>query len=163
MNALNICICGEAGQGLVTVGQLLSKSLVRTGYHIVVTQSYQSRIRGGHNAFYIRVSPAPVAAPADDIDVLVTLNEEGIVLHREEMAPDGWVLCDAAYGKSGERVLSIPYAEIGEGGEFLNIAAFAVIGALLGLDAHFMGEMVREAFGKKGNPATMEKNLSVLE
>jgi 2-oxoglutarate ferredoxin oxidoreductase subunit alpha len=44
---LNILIGGEAGQGLVTIGQILAKSLVRSGYSIVVTQSYQSRIRGG--------------------------------------------------------------------------------------------------------------------
>ena len=52
--AFNIAIGGEAGQGIVTVGELLSKLLVRNGYSIVVTQSYQSRIRGGHNTFYIR-------------------------------------------------------------------------------------------------------------
>lgn len=52
---LNILIGGEAGQGLVTVGQLLAKSLVRSGYFILVTQSYQSRIRGGHNIFAICV------------------------------------------------------------------------------------------------------------
>jgi 2-oxoglutarate ferredoxin oxidoreductase subunit alpha len=55
-DALNILIGGEAGQGLVTVGQLLTKSLVRSGYHVVVTQDYQSRIRGGHNTFAVRVS-----------------------------------------------------------------------------------------------------------
>ena len=51
---MNILIGGEAGQGLVTIGQLLGKALVRGGYFIVVTQGYQSRIRGGHNAFAIR-------------------------------------------------------------------------------------------------------------
>jgi len=43
---MNILIGGEAGQGLATSGQLLSKSLVRSGYFILVTQSYQSRIIG---------------------------------------------------------------------------------------------------------------------
>ena len=31
---LNILIGGEAGQGLVTLGQLLAKSLMRSGYFI---------------------------------------------------------------------------------------------------------------------------------
>ena len=51
---LNILIGGAAGQGLVTIGQILCKSLVRAGYSIIVTQTYQSRIRGGHNTFAIR-------------------------------------------------------------------------------------------------------------
>ena len=66
---LNILIGGEAGQGLVTVGQLLAKSLVRRGYFIVVTQSYQSRIRGGHNTFAWykeRCEPLPPAYDPTD-------------------------------------------------------------------------------------------------
>ena len=49
--SINLVIGGEAGQGLVTLGQILTKTLVREGYSIVVTQSYQSRIRGGHNTY----------------------------------------------------------------------------------------------------------------
>lgn len=57
---LNTLIGGEAGQGLVTVGGLVARSLVRAGYRVVVAQSYQSRIRGGHNVFSIRVHYCPV-------------------------------------------------------------------------------------------------------
>jgi 2-oxoglutarate ferredoxin oxidoreductase subunit alpha len=53
---MNVLIDGEAGQGLVTVGQLLAKSLVRSGYSILVTLTYQSRIRGGHNSFAIHTA-----------------------------------------------------------------------------------------------------------
>ena len=38
-DTFNIVIGGEAGQGLLTMGQLLSKSLVRSGYFIVVTRT----------------------------------------------------------------------------------------------------------------------------
>ncbi len=68
---LNILIGGEAGQGLVTIGQILAKSLVRSGYSIVVTQSYQSRIRGGHNTFSIRVGSGEVIAPQESVDRLM--------------------------------------------------------------------------------------------
>ena len=71
---LNVLIGGEAGQGLVTIGELLAKSLVRSGYHIVVSQSYQSRIRGGHNTYTIRASVEAIAAPREGVDLLVALN-----------------------------------------------------------------------------------------
>jgi len=160
LTSINLCICGEAGQGLVTIGQLLAKCLVRAGYHIVVTQSYQSRIRGGHNAFFIRVGASPITAPVGPIDLLVPLNEESIEIHRGEMAADGWIFRDADYGMDGDRNLPVPYASFG-GGIYVNIAAFAVTGCLLGLDTSLMEGMVREAFGKKGDAAS-EKNLSVL-
>ena len=73
---MNVLIGGEAGQGLVTVGEILAKSLVRSGYFIVVTQSYQSRIRGGHNTFAIRVSGEEILAPQESVDLLVALNDE---------------------------------------------------------------------------------------
>ena len=60
--SLNVMIGGAAGQGLATMGMVLAKSLVRAGFHIVVTQSYMSRVRGGHNTYTIRVSPDPIAA-----------------------------------------------------------------------------------------------------
>ncbi len=161
MTSIQVCIGGEAGQGLVTIGQLLSKSLVRMGYHIVVTQHYQSRIRGGHNAFLIRISPDPIGTPAEPIDLLVPLNEESIRIHEGDLTENGWIFCDAAYEMEGERILPIPYEEFG-GGAFVNMAAYAVTGSRLGLSPSFMKEMVREAFGKKGK-ATSEKNLAVVE
>ena len=98
-------IGGEAGQGLVTVGELLSRILVRQGYRIVVTQSYQSRIRGGHNTFEVRVSPDGVEAPAEAIDLLVALNDETVTLHmRRALAPAGLVVADEAFCDGGRAV-----------------------------------------------------------
>ncbi|OGV81130.1 MAG: hypothetical protein A3K18_09380 [Lentisphaerae bacterium RIFOXYA12_64_32] len=78
---LHVVIGGEAGQGLVTVGELLAKGFVRSGYHVLVTQSYMSRIRGGHNSFSIRVGITPVSAPQEPIDVLVALDADTVRLH----------------------------------------------------------------------------------
>ena len=70
---IHLLIGGEAGQGLVTIGQLLSKALVRAGYKVFVSQSYHSRIRGGHNTFSIRLGEGPFFAPRESIDILVAL------------------------------------------------------------------------------------------
>ena len=90
-NTLNILIGGEAGQGLVTLGYLLAKSLVRSGYSIVVTQSYQSRIRGGHNTFAIRVSVDEVIAPKESVDLLVALDADTVSVHRKDLSADGLI------------------------------------------------------------------------
>ncbi|MCG6537379.1 MAG: 2-oxoacid:acceptor oxidoreductase family protein, partial [Syntrophales bacterium LBB04] len=95
--SLNLMIGGDAGQGLVTIGDLLTRTLVRQGYHIVVTQDYQSRIRGGHNTFSIRVSPAPIAAPGEEIDLLVALNQETIRLHQKDLAPCAVIISDEKF------------------------------------------------------------------
>lgn len=57
-----IKICGEAGQGIQTIGETLAKVFSRTGYHVFTHQDYESRIRGGHNFYQIRFSDHPVTA-----------------------------------------------------------------------------------------------------
>ena len=56
---MNIVIGGSAGQGLVSIGELLARSLVRSGHRIVVTHSYMFLIRSGHDTFVLRVSCEP--------------------------------------------------------------------------------------------------------
>src|SRR5512133_2492820 len=91
-NTLQIVIGGEAGQGLVTTGEALARMLIRSGYHIVVTQDYMSRIRGGHNTFAIRASTTPVYAPQETVDVLIALDEVTAPLHRPAVSQKGGVV-----------------------------------------------------------------------
>jgi 2-oxoglutarate ferredoxin oxidoreductase subunit alpha len=158
---LNILIGGEAGQGVVTVGQLLTKSLVRSGYFIVVTQSYQSRIRGGHNTFAIRVGMDEVIAPQESVDLLVALNEDTAALHRGKLAPAGVIVIDGADDGKDDCILKAPFKELAQG-RFSNIAALGVAGTLLGLNRGLMAEVLDDFLGKK-KPEIAKKNREVLE
>jgi 2-oxoglutarate/2-oxoacid ferredoxin oxidoreductase subunit alpha len=156
----NILIGGEAGQGLVTVGSLLAKVLVRQGFHIVVTQDYQSRIRGGHNTFAIRVSTQPIAAPQERVDLLVALNAETIALHRERLSPSGTIVADESFAGAEGACLAVPFKQI-DGGRQVNIVALGVAASLLGLSRERCAEAVHAAFGKK-DPKVAEENERAL-
>ena len=67
-------IGGEAGQGIDTIGAILSKIFTRAGYFVFSHQDYESRVRGGHNFFQIRLSDNPIGASRDAIDILVALD-----------------------------------------------------------------------------------------
>jgi 2-oxoglutarate ferredoxin oxidoreductase subunit alpha len=159
-NTLNILIGGEAGQGLVTVGKLLAKSLVRSGFSIMVTQSYQSRIRGGHNTFAIRVGIDEVIAPQEDVALLIALNEETIRLNSELLSPGGLVVLDRNLNMEGDLFLRVPFKELAEG-RFTNIAALGVVGTLLGLDKGLMAGILDHFFGKKDS-SLIEGNHGAL-
>lgn len=156
----NIVIGGEAGQGLVTVGNLLAKLLVRHGYHICVTQDYMSRIRGGHNTFAIRVSTVPVRAPQEEIDLLVALDPETIALHHTHLTARGRIVADAAHAIQDGRCLAVPFRELG-GPRTVNIASLGIAACLLGLTLEGCTVLVHEAFGKK-DPKIAEENEHVL-
>jgi 2-oxoglutarate ferredoxin oxidoreductase subunit alpha len=159
-NSLNILIGGEAGQGLVTIGQALSRSLVRSGYSIVVTQSYQSRIRGGHNTFTIRVGVDEVSAPREPVDLLVALDRETVHLHREDLSADGLIMLDSTLKINSDKLLRVPFRELAKE-KFTNTVALGVAGSLLGLEEDvILGGL--ESFLDKKDATLAEENRQVL-
>lgn len=159
--ALNILIGGEAGQGLVTVGEIFAKSLVRTGYHMVVTQSYMSRIRGGHNTFAIRVSSEEIFAPQEKVDLLVALDSETLTLHRSELSPRGQIIADKECGMEDRFCLKVPYEEWAAN-KFSNIAALGVVCALLGLKEEMVAGTLEDFFGRR-HADLLSENRRILK
>jgi len=154
-------IGGEAGQGLVTIGELLSKSLVRSGYDVSVAQSYQSRIRGGHNTFSIRIADGVAVGPSEKVDLLVALNKESVELHQRDLQENASVICDASFGVTSSNGIFVPYSELSSA-KTANVAALGVLAALLGLDIKVVAEAVHDRFGKK-HAETVAENESVLQ
>ncbi|MDD2321522.1 MAG: 2-oxoacid:acceptor oxidoreductase subunit alpha [Geobacteraceae bacterium] len=140
-----ILIGGAAGQGLLTVGQLLSRVLVRSGFHIVVTQDYMSRIRGGHNTFSIRMSSAPIVAPRETVNILIAFDGESVRKHLSHMTNDGIiVMADNVQAETGNHTcLRIPVATLGKPAMF-NIMAAAIVATLLDLDDGLVDKTMRE-------------------
>ncbi|MBI4767875.1 MAG: 2-oxoacid:acceptor oxidoreductase subunit alpha [Deltaproteobacteria bacterium] len=159
--AINIVIGGEAGQGLVTIGQLLAKALIRNGYFIVVTQGYQSRIRGGHNTFVIRTGPGEIMAPQETIDLLIALDEQTVILHEPELSPGGLMVVDRDWKMEGPSSLKVPFKELAEE-KFANVTALGVIGAVLGLPEEGLGSAIEDFFGHK-DASLSEENLRSLK
>ena len=157
----NILIGGEAGQGLVTVGQILAKGLVRGGYAICVTQSYQSRIRGGHNTFAIRAGVDAVKAPQEAVDLLVALDAATVQIHKHEVSPHGLIIIDEALAQTGDGVFPIPFKTLASD-QYTNIVALGVIAALLGLDQGIYAQAAADFFGR-GHRDVIQENQRVLE
>ncbi len=161
MDSVNIVIGGEAGQGLVTIGQLLAKILVRCGYSIVVTQDYQSRIRGGHNTFRLRTSRLELQAPQERIDILVALDPLTVELHRGELSGQGVILLDQRWEAPEGRCLRIPYPDLAPE-RYWNMTALGIVASLLGLPGTRAAQAAADFFGAK-NPATLEANHQALQ
>lgn len=159
-DTLNILIGGEAGQGLVTLGQLLAKSLVRSGYAIAVTQCYQSRIRGGHNTFAVRVGIDDVIAPRESVDILVALNRDTVNLHGQDLSSDGLMIIDSALDSPSDGFLEVPFKDLAQE-RFSNIVALGVVGSLLGLDENVIAGTLDSFFSKK-DANLAEENRQVL-
>jgi len=152
-----IKIGGEAGQGIQTIGETLGRVFLRAGYHVFTNQDYESRVRGGHNFFQVRVSDRPVVAPRGAVDILVALDRESIELHADELADQGRILYDStvnAQAHMAPAFLDIPFKKlaVAHGGDAITantVATGAVLG-LLGLDISLLLSFISELFEKKG-------------
>lgn len=164
----NFMVGGEAGQGVQSVGFLLAKVFARGGYHIFADQDYESRIRGGHNFFRVRVSDRTVGAIAEDVDILIALNMESIELHQPEMVTQGIIIFDGEKikGVSGNNgsLLSIPLEKLAEekAGDKLMINTVALGAALsaVNYDLNTLNTVLVDRFGK-GEVA--DKNIAAAK
>jgi 2-oxoglutarate ferredoxin oxidoreductase subunit alpha len=143
---LNFMIGGEAGQGVQSVGFLLAKAFARGGYHVFADQDYESRVRGGHNFFRVRVSSNEVGAVAEDVDILIALDSDSIQLHEAEMASRGIIIVDGdkTKGISSDRgsLLSIPLEKMAKekAGDKLMLNTVA-LGAALSAVSYDLGKL----------------------
>lgn len=160
--SVQICIGGEAGQGLVTIGQLLSKALVRDGFWILVTQSYMSRIRGGHNTFWVRIDTSQVLSAREDCDVLVALDQNTIDQEGAKLTDNGCIVGDAALSFGPASHLAVPTQELASKPLYANTAALGVLAGLLGIKRQTVQDLLREQFAKKSEQV-VDTNLEVLE
>ena len=160
--SLNIVIGGEAGQGLVTVGQVLAKSLVKSGYHILVTQDYMSRVRGGHNTFTIRAATHELDSPSEGVDLLLALNQDTVDLHGKELTAGALLVADQGLSCAHAACLNVPYEELA-GERHVNTIALGVAAGLLGLERDLVADTLSVALGKKKGDQVVAENREGLE
>jgi 2-oxoglutarate ferredoxin oxidoreductase subunit alpha len=155
---INIMVAGAAGQGMQTIGAILGKAFVRGGCEVFAFQDNESRIRGGHNFFQIRLSQEPVMGGSMPLHVLIALNAESIEEHRAEMANEGVVLFDSENSegvREGARFLGLPLERLAveQGGNkiFSNSVAVGATMAVLEWDFKRLEDFLKEYFSAKAD------------
>jgi 2-oxoglutarate/2-oxoacid ferredoxin oxidoreductase subunit alpha len=152
---LNFMVGGEAGQGIQTIGFVLGKTMTRGGLHVFSDQDYESRIRGGHNFFRVRVSDEEVRAQNEKLDILIALNKETVDLHRLELKDNGIIILDKSAfptDTADEIFLDVPMEKLAvetAGNKIMSnsVAIGAVLG-LLGYDFKILAAVLRWHFAK---------------
>jgi 2-oxoglutarate/2-oxoacid ferredoxin oxidoreductase subunit alpha len=161
----NVMAGGEAGQGVQSVGMILGKTMARGGLHVFADQDYESRVRGGHNFFRIRVSDRGVLALSKELDILVALNRETIDLHGNELKSNGTIIFDQEQTKvesHAENYLNVPLAKLAEetvkNKLMTNTVAVGAAVGLAGCDFNILASVLRNEFARHGEK-TAEDNV----
>jgi len=158
VNKLSILIGGEAGAGITRSGFLFAKACLRGGLDVFGTNDYQSLIRGGHNFYIARVDTAEVYSQADTVDLLLALNNETILLHRDKLVRGGGLMYDGEdialneqlLGRDDLRLYPVPLKRIVEelkGPSIMkNTVALGATMAILRYDLELLNGVMRDAF-----------------
>ncbi len=148
---ISIRIGGEAGQGIQTVGQLLAGVCREAGLYIMGINDFESRIRGGHSFFQIRISSSPVSAPVSKGHLLVALNQETYELHKQDVVDGGLIIMDGKESPA-ENVALVSIRELATkaGGKVManTVAAGAVLG-MLGTPFDILKNLLIQRFSRK--------------
>lgn len=78
MDEISIVLSGEAGKGLKTVEEMVTKILAQDGYNIYASKEIMSRVRGGNNTTQIRVSNAYIGSYVNKTDFLFVFNPNAL-------------------------------------------------------------------------------------
>ncbi len=143
-NELSIVLCGEAGQGIQTVENVLTRVLKLSGYHVFATKEYMSRVRGGCNSTSIRVSSKRLSAYVDRIDILVPLGKERTKHLNKRITKDTRILVEHEQIAVENKI-------------YTNIAAVGVLSGVIGADKKVLSDYLSGYFSAKG-AKTIEEN-----
>lgn len=153
---ISIVICGEAGQGMDTVSDILAKVFKLSGYHVFSTKEFMSRIRGGSNSSELRVSSRRVSAYVDKIDFLIPLSKNAINHLKKRVVPDTIVFTEThtrdEFYADKCRMIDIPFTPLSQdlGNKiYSNVIAAGVILGLCKVDPKLLENYLREAFAHK--------------
>jgi 2-oxoglutarate ferredoxin oxidoreductase subunit alpha len=165
---LNWKIGGEAGYGIMTVGEFFSKAFIKGGYCVVAHTEYPSLIRGGHNTFQVRIDAQRIRAPIQPVDILVALNAETVELDLNDLVPGGVLLYDAkssnvAPTREDIILCEVPLLQLVTDLHLpkvaVNVAAMGASVGLIGYELTLLNAAIQDAFGGKGEKI-VEQNVS---
>jgi 2-oxoglutarate ferredoxin oxidoreductase subunit alpha len=162
---ISVIIGGEAGQGIQTVGDILARVCLKYGLYLMAINDFESRIRGGHSFFQMRISDKPVNAPNHRINLLLALDKRSFDIHRKELVYDGLCLMEKNGAPSEKNIIAIPFLELAKesGGKITsNIVAAGACLALLGAPFEIIRSVIAEGFTSKGEDI-VDKNLNAAK
>ncbi|HII94634.1 MAG TPA: 2-oxoacid:acceptor oxidoreductase subunit alpha [Candidatus Methanofastidiosum sp.] len=161
MEDISIVLCGEAGQGIETIEDILTKILKDSKYNIFAVKEYMSRVRGGSNSTEIRVFQKPIRAYVDRIDLLFALSNKSLDHLKDRISDNTIIFGDKEILGDIQKVIDIPLSKITKkigSSVYSNTVTAGVICGMLNVSEYEFRNFITKYFEKKGEPI-INKNL----
>jgi len=170
-------ICGSAGEGTISAGEILSRFMSGQGFEIMSFDSYPSEIRGfGKCVAHARISNKKILSPGKYTDILVSLNdahsisqlpelrEGGIIIY--ESKPPNYVEEDtslAGWLEPGTIGYGVPLIELAQkaagSSRGRNMVALGAVAAVFDIDAEAFKASIHDRYASK-KQVVIDSNLN---
>lgn len=165
---LVIRIAGEAGDGLLSTGQLLTQAAARAGFRVLTDSVPPAEIKGGNMLYQLRLSSRELQHRGDTVDILMAFTEEAYAVNINDLRLGGLLIYDSAEFTPPETTqyqrVAIPLTEIAKTqlrfDRGKNVVGFGAAAALFGLPRQFLDQLVKDRFGKYVD--LLPKNLEAV-
>lgn len=169
VETLLIRLGGESGiDNAISAGDVLTRSVARSGYHVHTFRTYPAEIKGGPVMFQLRVGVHPVPSLGDQLDVLLAFNEEAWELHHRALHQDGILIYDPGEHDAPEgfrgTTFAVPFDRMARDLNLRkgkNLIALGALSALVGFDFPQLQNTVKDLYGGK-RPEFIESNRIAL-
>lgn len=89
---LVVKFAGQSGQGINTLGEILSKSIKDSGFYNFAYREYPSLIRGGVASYQVDIADKQIMSSLQHCDILTLLNDNSKELHLRTVRKNGIVI-----------------------------------------------------------------------
>src|SRR5919197_5386863 len=168
---LVIRIAGEAGEGVLITGQMVTQATARAGYYVLTDSVPPAEIKGGYSFYQIRLGEQRLRARGDTVDVLLAFNQEAFDNSIEQLRDGGILIYDSAElnppANDRYRSYAVPLTDIAKNEVELtlakNMVAVGVVSGLFGLDVEHVRRLLRESKLAKKGEDILNKNLRAVD
>ncbi len=159
---------GQAGDGVLSTGQMVARAAARSGYQVLTQSFFFSEVRGGASTFQVRLGCDPLLSPGERPDVVIALDKESAVRQSKTLA-DGGILVHSPDCTSSDFALNstqhacavdwkVLATEAGATPRSANVVAAGFASAIAGLSLDTVKDGVFRKFAKK--PELAEPNAN---
>jgi 2-oxoglutarate ferredoxin oxidoreductase subunit alpha len=160
---------GEAGEGVVSCGELFAQAASRTQYHVFSYPTYPAEIRGGFSMIQIRIRDWTIYSMGSCVDYLIVFNQNAYDRTVQDLRPGGTIIYDVGQVQVGADLdaikVGIPIdaitARVTGSKLGKNIVALGVLGYVFDIGSDVLDKLIRDRYGSKGS-AIVEKNMNAL-
>lgn len=177
VNRFRIQFAGEAGDGILTAGDIFMQALAQAGYWASVLKSFPSNIRGGYASSLVTISADESFSPSGSIQVLFAFNAHAIEESLDEIEYVEFVVLENSISskyheallrkvKNPKKIIHAPVAslamEAAQNPQTRSVVGLGIAAYCIGLDKEIIYEQVQKHFSNKG-PSIAVLNVRALD